>query len=454
MSSRRDPKEKKSPHKRTEQGECDPVPEQQQPETDLFSGAPPTRRGIADHPNRRWTVNDPDPSGVPRPGPGHDHVVRPWKVHAVVGAPADRVDEMIDLVRDMEEPPSEGDSQTYSRQPAMASEGRRGTVNHTTGSSAAQNAPDRPNPKGSHGKSASMRQDLVDRESGISLDGFPSRSMEEGGVSRLFQRDSSDDASDFTTGATVACSSSTSSSRASDLTGDEAIIHTARAVTIHSVPADYPYHEEVAVHRLLSMAELDRMDERIEDAEAFWADVCPGMAVPAQASDENADEMLTGNRGSSSASSDRDRAPWSEGQLGPPSSAGPYHTERRPSPRVDRAGGHSTNVEHAQPRPASPTPSESSITETIFNVRQLTPPPRRPDAVTLHSSQRDAAAAAGPSGGLQRGGAHPTSDVGQGEAVPAVLVPGGGRWLGFGGSQPPPQVSRRQGHKGPDREEE
>lgn len=289
MSSRHDPKGKTNRNKRTEQGECSPVPDQhQQPETDLPSGTPPARRGIADHPNRRWIVIEPDPSYIPRPGPGHDHIIRPWQVNAVVGAPADRVDEVIAQVEDLEEPPGEGDFQAYPRQPGSGSGHHRGTFNSNTMPSDTR-ASDRPGPQGSYGKSASAGQGLVDPESGISLDGFPSRSVEEGGVSGLCWRNSSD-ASGGAASAATTCPSSSSgcaSNGSSAMALDSADIQTARAVTIHPLRPVYPHDAEIAVHRPPLPAELDRMDERIEDALSFVTDFSPGAVAPTQASNED-----------------------------------------------------------------------------------------------------------------------------------------------------------------------
>lgn len=407
MPSRRNSKKETNPHKHTDQGECDPDPNRQQTETDVSSGAPPTRRGIADHPNRRRIVIQPDPSYIPRPGPGRDHIIRPLQVDAVVGASPDRVDEVIEQVRDLYEPPSEGDSEADSRQLAV------GSGQH-------------PGSQDSHGKSASARQGLFGRESGMSLDGFPSRSVEEGGVSGLYQRggDTASDAADPPT------SSSHASAAGSPPITDETTLHTARAVTIRPVRVadQYPFDGEAAVHRPPVPAELDRMDGLLDDALSFWSGVSPGVVAPAQASDEDEGQMLTSNRDSIITVPDQD---------------------------PDHAEGHSVEVEHMHPHRSSPVPSDSSITETVFDVRRPTPPPRPPGVTTLPSSQRRAATAAGPSGGLRRGGAYAGSDIVQEQAVPAVLVPGGGRgWLGLGGSQPPPQVSRRQGRDDPDDEGE
>lgn len=432
MPSRRDAKEGTNPYEHTNQGEWGPDPEQQHSETDLRSGTPPTRRGMADHPNRRRIVMQPDPFYVPRPGAGRDHIIKPWQVDAVVRVPADRVEEVIEQVRDLYEPPSEGDFQADSRQPALGSGQHRQTANHTMVPSNHRAASGRAGSQDTHGKSASAKQGLVDRESGLSLDGFPSRSMEEGGVSGLYQRESGY-ARDGTT-SNVADSSAKSSSHASATgsspTADGATVHTARAVTIRParVADQYPFDGEAAVHRPPLPAELDRMDGLLDDALSFWGGVSPGVVAPAQASDEAEGEMLTGDRESIFTLPDRD---------------------------PDNADGMPTEVEHTRPRRGSPIPSESSITETVFDVRRPTPPPRPPGLTSLPSSQRHAVAAAEPSGGLRRGGAHAGSDIEHERAVPAVLVPGGRRgWLGLGGSHPPPQVSRRQGRDDPDDEEE
>lgn len=408
MPSRRNSKEES--HKRANQGECGPDPDQQHSETDLPSSPPPTPRGIADHSNRPWNVIQPDQSYIPSPGPGRDHIIRPWQVEAVVGAPADRVDEVIEQVRDLYEPPSESDFQADSRQPASGSWHHCEIDNHTTVSSDPRAASDRAGSQDAHDKSASARQGLVDRESGISLDGFPSRSVEEGGFSGLYQSENEHliggTASDFADGTTL---------------------HTARAVTIRPlrVADQYPFDGEEAMHRPPLPAELDRMDGLLEDALSFWSGISPGVVASTQASDEGEGEMLTANR------------------------------ECVPERDPGNADGLPIEVEHTHPRRSSPVPSDSSIAETVFDVRRPTPPPRPPGVVSLPSSQRRAVTAAGPSGGLRRGGAYAGSDIEHEHSVPAVLVPGGGRgWLGLDGSQTPSQVSRRQGRDDPDDEEE
>lgn len=432
MPPRRDSKEETNPYEHTDQGECGPDPEQQHFETDLPSGPPSTRRGIADHPNRRCNVIQPDPFYVPRPGAGRDRIIGPWQVEAVVGAPADRVDEVIEQVRDLYEPPSEGDLQADSRQPALRSGQHRQTANHTTVPPNTRAALDHAGSQDTHGGSASARQGLVDRGSGMSLDGFPSRSVEEGGVSGLYQRENGY-ASDGTT--SDAADSSASSSHASAARSPPAVggitLHTARAVTIRPVRVadQYPFDGEAAVHRPPLPAELDRLDGLLDDALEFWSGVSPGVVAPTRASDEGEGEMLTDNRDSIVTAPERD---------------------------PDDADGLQIEVEHTHPRRSSPVPSESSITETVFDVRRPTPPPRPPGLTFLPSSQRHAVAAAGPSRGLRRGGAYPGSNIEHERAVPAVLIPGDGRgWLGLGGSQPPAQVSRsRQGRDDPDDEEE
>lgn len=454
MAPRRDSKEKTNTHKLTDQGECDPDPGQQQPGTDLPSGSAASLRGIADHPNRRWVVVQPDSSYIPRPGPDGDHIIRPWQVSAVVGAPRDRVDEVSEQVRDLERPPpSEGDFQAHPRRPALGIGHHCDTVDHTAVPTGTRAASDRPGSKGLNGESAVARQDRVGRESGMSLDGFPSRSLEEGGVSGLCQPKSGS-ASDGATSAAAACSSSSSGCASAGLPtmpADDATIHTARAVTIRPTRADRPHGEGPAVHRMPSPEALDRLDEAIEDAERFWMDFDPRGAMPAplQASNEDEDEMLTGSRENIATPPDRDRALSSNGQLRPAPSPGQHHTQGGPAPRVDDAGGHAAGVKHTRPRPGSPALSEFSIVETVFNVRRPTPPPRRPDVPSLPSSQRHAVTTAGPTGGLRRGSVYRDSEVGQELDVPAVLVPGGGRGrLVLGGSQTPRQVSRRQGRDG------
>lgn len=327
------------------------------------------------------------------------------------------------------------------------------TVNHAAVPFNTPAASDHSRTKCSQGKSVSARQGLVDRESGLSMDGFPSRSMEEGGVSGLCRRNSGD-ASDGDASADPSDSSSSScaSAESSAMTVDGEIIRTARAVTIHPTRAAYPYDGVIAVNRPSLPAELDRMDERLEDALEFLTDFSPGTVAPTQAGDEDVYFMLTGDRESAITLPDLDQV--GEGRLGPQLLTEPHYTQGRP-PLAGNADGHPAGVEYSQSRPASPTPSESSIAETVFNVRLPTPPPPpppQPDVVSLPSSRRHAGAAVGQSGGGRPGGTYPSSGVRQEEAVPAVLVPGG--WLGLGGSHPPPQVSRREVRGDPDGEGE
>lgn len=460
MSSRRESDIKTSPRKRTEQGEGDPDPDEHRLETDLSSGAPPTPRGVADHPNRRYIVVDPDVSYIPRPGPGGDGLIRPWQVNTVVRAPADRVDDVIALVRDLEEPPSGGNPQVHLRQPALGIGHQRAIGNRTKGPSDPQ--ADRAGSQSSHGKSSNVGQDLFDRESGMSLDGSPSRSMEEGGVSGLSRHYSGGTTS---VAATTTSSSSPAPSLASAtlsaLAADRTTFHTARAVTVRPARAYYPHDEEAIVHRVPSPGALDRMNREIEEAERLWSDVSLGGATPAPlyAGDAVEDERLTGDRGSIMTPSSRNSAAQGRGQPDRPSCRGQRDTHGRPPPR----GGHSercaTEAEQVQQRPASPTLSESSIAETVLDVRRPTPPPPSPpheqqsDMALLPSSRRLAATAAGQPGGLSRGGTYSDPHVEQDLEVPAVLVPGGShRWLGLGGSRPPPTVSLTQERDGSDEE--
>lgn len=465
MSSRRESKIRRNPRKRTDQGEGDPDPDQQRLETDLSSGAPPTPRGIADHPNRRYIVVNPGASYIPRPGPDRDHILRPRQVNTVLGAPADRVDEVIALVRDLKEPPSGGNSQAHLRQPASGIGHQRATGNRTTVSSGSRDKSDRAGSLGSHhGKSSSAGQGLFDRESGMSLDGFPSRSMEEGGVSGLGRRHSGD-ASGATTGAAAAPSSSSSgraSATSSALAADVTTFHTARAVTIRPARACYPHDEEAAVHRVPSLGALDRMDREIEEVERLWSDLSLDGATPAplRAGNTGEDEMLTGDRGSIVTTSSRNSAAQGRGQPDRPSSRGQRYTHGRPPPpRGAHADRYATGAGQVQPRPASPTPSDSSIAETVLNVRRPTPPPPSPphaqqsDVASLPSSRRLAVTAVGPPDGLRRGGTYSDPHFEQELEVPAVLIPGGPRgWLGLGGSRAPPQVSHRQERDGSDGE--
>ncbi|KAK7714132.1 hypothetical protein SLS64_004229 [Diaporthe eres] len=264
--------------------------------------------------------------------------------------------------------------------------------------------------------------------------------MEEGDVSGLCRRNSGD-ASDGDASADPSYSSSSSraSIESSAMAVEVATIRTARAVTIHPTRAAFPYDGVTAVNRPPLPAELDRMDERLEDALEFLTDFSSGTVEPTQAGDEDEDLMLTGDRESTITLPNLDQP--SEGRLGSLSLPEPHYTQARP-PLEGNADGHPASVDYGQSRPASPTASESSIAETVFDVRRPTPPPPsppQPDVVSLPSSRR-------------RDGTHPSSGLGQEEAVPAALVPRG--WLGLGGSHPPPQVSRRRARGDPEGEEE
>lgn len=421
MPSRRDSRGKSSPDEDDAQGEC--YPGQQHPETDLSSGAPPTRRRVADHPNRDCRVMEPDPSYTPPEGRGRGRDIMPSQVEAVIHAPADQVDEMIHQIRNQEEslppPPNESGVHVDPRQ------------THT-------------GPRDAHGKSANARQGLIDREPGMSLNRFPNRSMEEGGVSRLPRRESGHANDTTTVPDTSSSRSSSGSAEPSAPAMDDASVHKARAVRLRPFRRGRLRDGEPGEHRPPSPAALDRIDEMLEGVTRAWTDVALGTAAQTQASEEDEDGMLTGDSDMTITPLDRGPAARGEGQLGSPRSSGPHYTQ-----------GYPAGVNSTQPPRVSPTPSEFSTAETVFNVRRPTPPPprstappRRPDTAYLPSSRRQAAAApSGPSGGLRRGGSYPTADVGQGESVPAVLVPGG--LLGLGGSHPrPPQVSRRQGRRG------
>ncbi|KAH8788340.1 hypothetical protein F5883DRAFT_514074 [Diaporthe sp. PMI_573] len=414
MPSRRDSRGKSSPDEDDAQGEC--YPGQQHPETDLSSGAPSTSRRVADHPNRDCRVMELDPSYTPPGGRGRGRDILPSQVEAVIHATADQVDEVIEQVKNLEQPPrprpSESGTQVDPRQLRTTSQDPRG-------------------------KSANARQGLVDREPGMSLDGSPNCNMEEADVSGLLRRESSHASDTTTVPDTPSSRSSSGSAEPSAPAMDDASLHKARAVRLRPFRRGRLRDGEPGEHRPPSPAALDRIDEMLEGVTRAWTDVALGTAAQTQASEEDEDGMLTGDSDMTITPLDRGPATRGEGQLRSPRSSGPHYTQ-----------GYPAGVNSTQPPRVSPTPSEFSTAETVFNVRRPTPPPPRPDTAYLPGSRRqEAAARAWPSGGLRRGGSYPAADVGQGESVPAVLVPGG--LLGLGGSHPrPPPVSRRQGRRG------
>lgn len=382
MPSRHDLRGGKCPREDITQGEWDPVPEQQHPETDLSSGGlPPAQQGAANHPNRAYRVIQTDSWYIPRPGPGADPFILPAQVTVVIN----------------------------------------------------------------------LRQVFVDQESGMSPDGFPSRSMDEGGVSGLYHRGNGPVGESALGSDTPSSSSSSSSSsesaESSALAMSNASIHTARIVSLRPFRLGRPGYEEPGEDRLPSPAALDRMDGRLEDFE---------------------DGMLTGDRIMGITVPDRGPATRGEGRLGPTHSPRPHIAQgNNPRPqRKDHTEGrrHQAGVNHGQPPRVSPTPSDSSIAETIFNVRRATPPrpgttasPPPSDRSHLPSLSQHAAAVAGQPAGLMRGPSYPASTLGQEEeAVPPVLVPGGLLCLGGSHPYPPPQVRCRlgQGGSGEDVDEE
>lgn len=436
MLSRCDSRGKLSPLENRNQGEWyHHVPGEQHPETDLSSGAPPTRGRVADHPNRKCRFIQPDSSYKPREDPNYGSLILPWQVSSVIHASADRVDEVIDQVKSQKTPVPQ------SRECGLRVHSQQSQQNSR-------------NP---HGKSASI---LIDRESGMSLDGFPSRSMEEGGVSGL------GNAVDRAAGAGT-LSSYPPSLGLADSSGpitDDSPLHTAWTVTMRPFKLGRSGDEEPGEHRPPSPAGLDRMDEILENAVTMWTDLPIGSIAQSQANKGNGDRLLTGDRKMTITPHDRRSGTRDKGQSGPGPFPGSYYKQENLSfHHMGHAEGSPAGVNLAQPPRVSPTPSESSIAETVFNVRLPTPPPnrsaavpRRPDTESLPSSQRHVVAAAAPSGGLRRGGSYPAPNVRQEEdededeeAVPAALVPGGRLSLGESRGLPP-QVSRRQGWGGSD----
>lgn len=297
-------------------------------------------------------------------------------------------------------------------------------------------------------------------QSGISPDGFPSRSIEEGGVSGLFsQRESNQVSNDSAISDTPYSSSPSLGSADSSTSGVyDASIYTARAVPLLRLRLGQPGNERPG--RLPSPGALDRIDNRIEVAERVWTEGPRRAVRQTQESRGRVDGTLTGGMETSLNPHSRDPDPRRAGQRGSaPCSrthrARPHHTQGSATRYTGRAGEYTpAGGHHTRLQRVSSTPSESSIAETVSNVRQPTHPPHQPrhlehgpDTASLPSSQRRAVAVAGPPGGPRRGHSYPAAAAGQEEqeAVPAVLAPGG--LLGLGGShpRPPPRVSRRQG---------
>ncbi|POS81081.1 hypothetical protein DHEL01_v200548 [Diaporthe helianthi] len=390
MSSQGDSREKSSPHEDNTQGGSYSVPEQQNSEADLSSdGAPTHQQGAANHPNRRFRVCE---TGSPHKGSGDGPYLSPERVSLVI-----------------------------------------------------------------------RTQGFPGRESGMSLDGFPSRSVEDGGVSGLFgQRESVQ----VGNGASSVGSSSSSSpgpgsTESPASTIYNASVHMARAVPFRHFRQGRHGDRRSGEIRLASPAALDRLDDRIDDVERAWTDGPRGSARQTLQRQEQEVGMLTGGREMTHASINllgQDHALRGVGQRGSPPPPRPHRTQSSPPHYTGRAdegyppaGSHHSGT--IQPPPASPTPSDSSIAETIFNVRPLTP--RQSDRALLPSVRQQHATAATASGsssrGLARGPSYPASHFGQQdrEAVPAVLVPGG-LLLSLGGShpRPPPQLNGRQHGRG------
>ncbi|KAL1857034.1 hypothetical protein Daus18300_010481 [Diaporthe australafricana] len=297
--------------------------------------------------------------------------------------------------------------------------------------------------------------------------------MEEGGVDGLFQRESADHARDSVASAAA---SSCASAASSDLTTDLEL-QTARFITIIPARLDRPGREEPAISLLPSLEAIDRMDRKIEEALRPWENAlvavqearsCTSTSTRVTGQlNERGDRLLTGNREELTDAPNRapivPRRPVARGDGQPvPSSSAleAHHRTQAMLPRGARADAH-WSAEDAQRRAPSPSPSELSISETVFDVRRPTPAPPmgRSDLASLPSQrpsglQRDSRApGADFSLGLRPGEARPGSGVGREEDVPAVLVPGG--WLGIGGDNHPlARVSRRRDRNGPDEEED
>ncbi|KAI3399272.1 hypothetical protein diail_7436 [Diaporthe ilicicola] len=432
---------------------------QRQSETALPNGAAPAQRRVADHPNRHWSVIEPESAYTPPTGLSHGHIIIPSTVSAVLAANEDQLDQLVgQLVAQEAHGPGNSDSGALRGQPLTRKTHERSTGHHTAGKSPIGAATSGIGTQYSHGEG------FFQRDSGMSPDGFPSRSMEEGGVSGLSQRESVVHASDSVASAAASSCASTSSS---GLTADPEL-QTARVVTVRPARVDHPRPEVTDRSLLPSLAGIGRMDRRIEEALRLWEDV-PVVGQDSQTSmssagvtgqpSESDDEMLTVNRqdlttGLKNAPTAQ-HTPVARGDGHPVPSSTPraHHVQARP-PRGSRADANQS-AERAQRRALpSPSPSDFSIAETVFDVRRRTPPPaaaapRRSDLASLPSRRP---------GGLQRGSRGPREDArpafgsGRMDDVPAVLVPGG--WLGIGGDHDPlAQVSRRRDRDGPDSEE-
>lgn len=450
------------------QGESSSARVQQEPETSFASDNALSRRPLADHPSRSYRVVQPDSAYTPLSGPGHGRIITPSMVASVMAAMGGQRDEFIGRLS-AQEPhrPRNSDSGAVHPQPG-ARNVQRIADHQTAVSSSARAATSSTGALHSHGES-STRQGLSQRESGMSPDGFPSRSMEEGGVGGLFQRESADHARDSVASAAASSCAETASS---ELTTHPEL-QTGRVITILPARVDLPRRGEVDRFLLPSLDAIDRMDRQIDEALSLWEDVLvegkearpsTSTGVTGQPN-ERGDKLLTGSRERLTNApiwapiAPRSPVARRNGQPVPPSSApgAHHHTQARP-PLGDRADAH-RGAEEAQQRALSPPSSELSISDTVFHVRRRTPPPpvRRSDLASLPSQRPDGlrwgsrSPGAAASLGLRPSDARLGSGPGI-EDVPAVLVPGG--WLGIGGdNHPPARVSRRRGRDGPDEEE-
>lgn len=454
--------------------ECDPAPMQSQSETNLSSGAVPSPRREADHPNRDWRVVQPDPSYVPRPGPWKGRIITPAMVGTILAVKDDHLDEEVTKRSEVVAAHQTSDTHT-GRGRSREGIGHRRTAGHHTRSATTSNVSQNP-----HGESSSRQSFSPQHESGMSLDGFPSRSVEEGGVSGLFHHDR-----DAFNDIAASVAASTSASLGSSGPSTDGLVHTAQAVTIRPARAEQPRREEVDMSLLPSLAAIDRMDRLIDETIGVWEDApaaeregqpdFPTFEEVDKQVNERGDRLLTGIRERTITAPNRvPIAPYTQvaggdAQANPSSDLGTHHTQETSHPYGSRTDAYPRDGEQAKRRTPSPTPSESSIAETIFNVRRPTPPPSQARAAPWQSSlaslpsQLSRESAAGRSDGLQRGGMGPATalrdqppgitdadldarredaPVGLPEDVPSVLVPGG--WLGLGGSVSTAQASRRQ----------
>ncbi|KAJ0108489.1 hypothetical protein J7T55_002093 [Diaporthe amygdali] len=461
------------------QSERDPA-KQSQSETNLSSGVVPSPPREADHPNRDWRVIQPDSSYTPHQGPWKGRIITPGIVGAVLAANDDHLDEEVAKKSEVVVANQTSDAHTgrgRSREEIghRRTAGHQTAVPHHTRSATTSNVS-----QNSHGESSARKNFNPQRETGISLDGFPSRSVEEGGVGGLFHHDRDE----FNDSAASAAASTSTSLRSSGPSTDE-VVYTAQAVTICPARAGQRRREEVDMSLLPSLAAIDRMDRLINETIGVWEDApvaeregqpdFPTVEEVDKQVNERGDRLLTGIRERTITAPNRvpiapyTRVAEGDAQTNPSSDLGTHHTQETPHPYGSRTDAYPKDGEQAKRRPPSPTPSESSIAETIFHVRRPTPPPSETRAAPWQSSraslpsQLSRERAAGGSDGLQRGGMGPATalrdqppsitdadldarredvPVRLPEDVPSVLVPGG--WMGLGGSVSTAQASRRQ----------